>query len=35
MRAKRLGRTGLQLPIVGIGTAFIGIPTQNETVSEV
>ena len=34
MRRKRLGRTGLQLPIVGIGTAFTGIPTQNETVSE-
>ena len=34
MRTKRLGRTGLQLPIVGIGTAFVGIPTQNQTVSE-
>lgn len=34
MRCKRLGRTELQLPIVGIGTAFTGIPTQNETVSE-
>lgn len=34
MRKKRLGRTGLQLPIVGIGTAFVGIPTQNQTVSE-
>lgn len=34
MRTKRLGRTGLQLPIVGIGTAFVGIPTQNETVGE-
>ncbi len=34
MRAKRLGRTDLQLPIVGIGTAFVGIPTQNQTVSE-
>ena len=31
---KRLGRTEIQLPIVGIGTAFIGIPTQNKTVSE-
>ena len=31
---KRFGRTELQLPIVGIGTAFVGIPTQNETVSE-
>lgn len=34
MRRKRLGRTELQLPIVGIGTAFTGIPTQNKTVSE-
>lgn len=34
MRTKRLGRTELQLPIVGIGTAFIGIPTQNQTVGE-
>ncbi len=34
MRGKRLGRTELQLPIVGIGTAFTGIPSQNETVSE-
>ncbi|MCY3780321.1 MAG: aldo/keto reductase [Chloroflexi bacterium] len=34
MRTKRFGRTELQLPIVGIGTAFTGIPTQNETVSE-
>ncbi len=34
MRTKRLGRTALQLPIVGIGTAFTGIPTQNETVGE-
>lgn len=34
MRTKRLGRTGRQLPIVGIGTAFVGIPTQNQTVSE-
>ncbi len=34
MRRKRFGRTELQLPIVGIGTAFTGIPTQNETVSE-
>ena len=34
MRTKRLGRTDLQLPIVGIGTAFVGIPTQNETVGE-
>lgn len=34
MRTKRFGRTELQLPIVGIGTAFTGIPTQNETVGE-
>lgn len=34
MRKKRLGRTELQTPIVGIGTAFVGIPTQNQTVSE-
>ena len=34
MRTKRLGRTEIQLPIVGIGTAFIGIPTQNKTVGE-
>lgn len=35
MRGKRLGRTELQLPIVGIGTAFVGVPTQNDTVVEV
>ena len=34
MQTKRLGRTELQLPIVGIGTAFVGIPTQNQTVGE-
>ena len=34
MRTKRLGRTGLALPIVGVGTAFTGIPTQNQTVDE-
>lgn len=34
MRTKRLGRTELQVPVVGIGTAFVGIPTQNQTVSE-
>ncbi len=34
MRKKRLGRTELQVPIVGIGTAFTGIPTQNKTVGE-
>ena len=35
MRKKRLGRTELQLPVVGIGTAFVGVPTQNDTVVEV
>jgi len=34
MRKKRLGRTELELPIVGIGTAFTGIPSQNKTVGE-
>ena len=34
MRTKRLGRTELELPVVGIGTAFVGIPTQNETVAD-
>ena len=34
MRTKRLGRSELQLPIVGIGTAFTGIPTQNQTVRQ-
>ena len=34
MQTKRLGRTEMQLPVVGIGTAFIGIPTQNQTVGE-
>ena len=34
MRKKRLGRTGIELPIVGIGTAFTGIPTQNQTVDD-
>lgn len=32
MRQKRLGRTELMLPIVGIGTAFTGIPTPEQTV---
>ena len=35
MRGKRLGRTELQVPIVGIGTAFLGVPTQNDAVVEV
>ena len=34
MRTKRLGRTEIQLPIVGLGTAFTGIPTQNMTVGQ-
>lgn len=35
MRVKRLGRTGLRLPALGIGTAFVGLPTQNDTAVEV
>lgn len=35
MRIKRLGRTEMRLPVVGIGTAFTGIPTQNDTAVEV
>lgn len=35
MRRKRLGRAELRLPLVGIGTAFVGVPTQNDTVVEV
>lgn len=35
MRTKRLGRTELQAPVVGIGTAFLGVPTQNDAVVEV
>ncbi len=35
MRSKRLGRTDLRLPVVGLGTAFVGVPTQNDTVVEV
>ena len=35
MRTKRLGRTEMQVPVVGIGTAFTGIPTQNDTAVEV
>ncbi len=35
MRSKRLGRTEMQVPIVGIGTAFLGVPTQNDAVVEV
>jgi D-threo-aldose 1-dehydrogenase len=32
MRSQRLGRTEIMLPIVGIGTAFTGIPTSEQTV---
>ena len=35
MRRKRLGRTEMQLPVVGVGTAFVGVPTQNDAVVEV
>ena len=34
MRRQRLGRTEIMLPIVGLGTAFTGIPTSEQTVNE-
>ena len=34
MKRKRLGRTELMLPVIGLGTAFTGIPTQHQTLSE-
>lgn len=34
MKTKTLGRTGLQVPIVGLGTAFIGIPTHEQALKE-
>lgn len=34
MKRKRLGRTELMLPIIGLGTAFTGIPTPRQTLSE-
>lgn len=34
MRTKRLGRTGLEVSIVGLGAAFIGIPHPNQAPKE-
>ncbi|MCY4069894.1 MAG: aldo/keto reductase [Chloroflexi bacterium] len=34
MKRKRLGRTELKLPVIGLGTAFTGIPTPRQTMSE-
>ncbi len=34
MKKKTLGRTGLEVPIVGLGTAFIGIPTPEQAAIE-
>jgi D-threo-aldose 1-dehydrogenase len=34
MKTKALGRTGLQLPIVGLGAAFLGIPDPNRAARE-
>ena len=34
MKTKILGRTGIEVPIVGIGTAFTGIPTPSKTLSQ-
>ncbi|MDO8483133.1 MAG: aldo/keto reductase [bacterium] len=34
MKTKKLGRTGLEVPIVGLGTAFIGIPTAEQAARE-
>lgn len=34
MQYKRLGRTELTLPIIGLGTAFTGIPTPRQTLKE-
>jgi len=34
MKTKVLGRTGLNVPIVGLGTAFLGIPTPEQAARE-
>ena len=34
MKTKTLGRTGLEVSIVGLGAAFIGIPTPNQAAVE-
>lgn len=34
MQCKRLGRTEILLPIVGLGTAFTGIPSPRQTLNE-
>ena len=34
MNTKILGRTGLEVPIVGLGAAFIGILTANQAAEE-
>ncbi len=34
MKTKRLGRTELQVPIVGLGAAFVGIPNANRAAVE-
>jgi D-threo-aldose 1-dehydrogenase len=34
MKTKILGRTGIELPIVGLGTAFIGIPSPEKTLKQ-
>ncbi len=34
MKTKILGRTGIDVPIVGIGTAFTGIPTPSKTLAQ-
>jgi D-threo-aldose 1-dehydrogenase len=34
MKTKILGRTGIELPIVGLGTAFTGIPSQEQALQQ-